>query len=239
MGGQSGVINQAAQMVNQPQAQQPQYGQQAPMAGNGVISQAYNQAINQQPQQNIMGNGGFNQPSPSYANSGTPSYSIGGQQFGGPNSSMQQPIDGTPIDTRYNPQQREFYRQALGHPESTGFSNYKLMPQMGANGMYDRPMAGVPSRGFDPSVPMNGMPQQGMLPQGMFGQPNQFQGGQNSMQRMMQNYQNSGREIPQGMQRYFDNMSSRQNQGSQAKPQVTNQPQMNEQHRLAKALRGD
>lgn len=229
MGGQSGVINQAAQMVNQPQAQQPQYGQQ-PMGGNGVIAQAYNQAMGQQPQQNMMGNGGFNQPS--YANSGTPSYSIGVQQFGGTNPQMQGNVGQNP-----NMPNQLAYGDGLNAPSMQSEMNPSLMgkmfqPMMGG---YDRPMAGVPSRGFgpmspdqqmltQPNVPMSGSPTQ------VSQTPQQNNFGQNRMQRMenrMQRYQDNGRQIPQGFQRRYDQMMS-----SQA-------PQMSEQQRLAKALRGE
>lgn len=56
MGGMSGVINQAAQAVKQPEAPQPQYNQPQPsgMMGGGIISQAYNQVANQQPQQTFV-----------------------------------------------------------------------------------------------------------------------------------------------------------------------------------------
>lgn len=242
MGGQSGVISQAAQMVNQPQAQQPQYGQPQPMGGNGLIAQAYNQSMGQQP---------------NYANSGTPSYSIGGQTYGGANPTtqdpqisplqMQQLFGNSNQQMQSNVNQNPMLPNQLAYGE--GFNAPSLQSEMNPNimgrqinrqpmssmGGFDRPMDGVPSRGFGPmspnqqmltqqNVPMSGSPAQ------VSQTPQQNNFGQNRMQRMenrMQRYQDNGRQIPQGFQRRYDQMTS-----SQA-------PQMSEQQRLAKALRGD
>ena len=231
MGGQSGVINQAAQMVNQPQAQQPQYGQQQPnMMGGGVISQAYNQA--QQPQ-------AFVQSSPNYANSGTPSYTINGQAFGGSNPQMAGNINQNPM----LPNQMA-YGDGLNDPSMqsevmTGspFMGKQPLP-MGAN--YDRPMDGSPTRGFPQNVPMSGAPLQGMgaMAAQMTPQQNQqpFGSGQQFNQRRfdrmedrMQRFQDNGRNVPQGFQRRYDQMKSMQ----------TQTPVVTEQQRLAKALRGE
>jgi hypothetical protein len=150
------MSNVAGQTANQVNQQAPQYGQQPQQSGMGgmlqglgnVFGQMTNQAsqavTNQLPQgqgqtaqnspymqnspypQNLMAGLDTGTPGINPYNSGTPSYSLGGQM----------------------PSQDQL-RMMAGDP-AFGQQAGKLMGQLG--GGFDMPMAGVPSRGFQQQV---------------------------------------------------------------------------------------
>jgi len=291
MGGQSGVINQAMQAVNQQQPQQPQYGQQQPMNGglayqaaqainqqqpqinqpqpmngNGIIAQAYNQTLGQQslggmngplggmPQNGINPfMGGMSSPlGATPYNSGTPSYSIGGQTLGGaigstpysganpqmpsnlsPNMGLQIPTDYTNTTTssmmNNNNSSSMPMSQSIGNLRSLGQMASQVNPYT-FNGQPVNPVGQMtnnvnqqPPQSSPMQQPMMAS-QQGMMPQ----RANPYQQRMDRYQQRMDRYEQSGRQIPQNLQRGYDEMKQRQQN-----------PQMNEQRRLAKALRGD
>lgn len=287
MGGQSGVINQAMQAVNQQQPQQPQYGQQQPINGNGIIAQAYNQILGQQslggmnrplasmPQDGINPSmGGMRGPlGATPYNSGTPSYSIGGQTFGGaigsspysaanPQMTGGQPTQSTGLNPSFlgmTPEQRQTAMGTSGvfpspynttttqdmmgnntnpsMPMSQSMGNLGVLSKMASqvnpntlNGQSLNPvgqMTNNVNQQLPQSLPMQQpmmASQQGMMPQ----RANPYQQRMDRYQQRMDRYEQSGRQIPQHLQRGYDEMKQRQQN-----------PQMNEQRRLAKALRGD
>ena len=244
MGGISnGVINQVAQGINQPQAQQPQYGQQQPnmMGGGlgGLVGRAV-QAINQPQAQQLQ----FNQQP-----SGMMGGGLGGlvgravqainQQTMGMNPQATPQMQGNVNQNPMLPNQMA-YGDGLNAPSmqsevmsGSPFMGRQPLP-MGAT--FDRPMDGSPTRGFPPNVPMSGAPLQGMgamaaqMTQQPFGSGQQFnQRRFDRMEDRMQRFQDNGRNVPQGFQRRYEQMKSMQ----------TQTPVATEQQRLAKALRGE